>query len=75
LRKVVDSGTDPGGGEVSEEGVGEVDETAGGVVKFCEESADGGFSRPRGADDVGQVAGREVEGDIVENKTVWSGRV
>jgi len=57
----VDSGTDPGGGEVGKEGVGEVYEAAGGVVEFCEEGADGGFSGARSADDVGEIAGWEEE--------------
>ena len=57
----MDSGTDPGGGEVGEEGVGEVYEAAGGVVEFCEEGADGGFSGARSADDVGEIAGWEEE--------------
>lgn len=50
----------------------EGDDAASRIIQFSEEGTDGGFPGAGSADDISQVAGGEKEGDIVEDKSVWS---
>jgi hypothetical protein len=72
LGEVVNLLADPFCGELEAVGFTEGDDAAGGIVESGQETADGGFSGTRGADDVRQIAGREEERDIVEDETIWA---